>query len=442
MSLSHARRGRFLLVTLSWLAAACHEPDKFVLSPTDVRSMLDLAPTVLSLPADGVSRTTIVATIAPNASNDARTIEFKTTLGTIVGSSADGGKTATVVADSAGHATMVLVADAQPGDALITASIKRGADVLLSQTLSFRFDPPAADNYFSVSLDRSAVPADGSSEALITVEARLTATQGRKTFDFWTSDGVFVTSGGATAPEVKGVAADDRGVVSMKLRSSARPGAQTIRVTLPALNIVREIPITFSTVRTSDVISVSVANPTPPADGLTVTRVSATLAPGGVDRVVTFGVSGGLTITSQAVASPDGVAVAFLTSPERVQVAEITATVANAFTARTSVSFQRALPESIIVMPTSNVIDPGFSSPLRVDVKLLRSIGQVTNDTVVSFTALLASGQQVFSATTVSSNGAASANVTVPPGTASGPLQIRVTVPGSGVVGTATVQIQ
>ena len=430
----------FVLLTSVMLLAACHDPERFLLSPTDVDGILSLTAPSTTMSADGVSRLAITATIDGNAAEDARTLEFSTTLGKFVGGTGTGERTATAIADSRGNASVVLISDPQMGQAIVTALVKRGTQVLVQQTMTVGFVAPVADDYFDVTADRTTVPADGVSPIRITVRARLTRTQGRKTFDFTASDGEFEDTGGTTARELTNRVGDDAGTISVVLRSSTRPGPKVVRVTLTEPKVVKELRVEFSTVNIDDVIRVSASNSRPPADGATVTRVTAMLPPGGVDRTVTFTASGGVTISATAIANPDGVAVAFLTSPARPITSEIRATVSSAFTASTSVTFVRALPEQILVVPASATITPG-GPPVQIDVTTLRAIGQVTDDLLVTYTPVHQNGQMLgaFAATTLTASGKSSASFVVPAGTPSGYIDIRVRVAESSVIGTGRI---
>ena len=84
-----------LLGFLLLIAGGCYKESNY--SPTDpqVTGALTLAPVdgTLSIPADGVSRVTLVATIAAGADSDKRVITFTTSSGSFVGATASNGTT-------------------------------------------------------------------------------------------------------------------------------------------------------------------------------------------------------------------------------------------------------------------------------------------------------------------------------------------------------------
>src|SRR5690349_16409211 len=90
-----------LLALLLLTAGRCYERSRYDPTPGLIDATLSLS-TVggqTSLPADGVSRLTIVAQISPSSDLDKRTIVFTTSAGTLVGGTAATGGTA-VAADS------------------------------------------------------------------------------------------------------------------------------------------------------------------------------------------------------------------------------------------------------------------------------------------------------------------------------------------------------
>src|SRR5687767_16019699 len=82
----------------------CHDPDAYVLTPARADAVLAVTVTAAAIPADGISRTAIVAQLDPLTDLDKRIVTFSTTAGMLSGGGKDG-LTVTVPADTTGKAT-------------------------------------------------------------------------------------------------------------------------------------------------------------------------------------------------------------------------------------------------------------------------------------------------------------------------------------------------
>lgn len=248
-SAGRSRKG-LLLAILLLVAGGCYKKSSY--SPTDpqVTGALTLAPAdgTLSIPADGVSRLTLVATIAANADSDKRVITFTTSSGSFVG--AGNGTALDVTAGSDGRALVILQSSQRVETAIVTAVVKGSANV--SAQRQIQFTAPNPDDVLRFVTAPAAAPADGQTITLFTVAVSPSVTTGTVTF----------SSTAGTFP----VATVQIGIdhtATAGLMSSKVPGVGTVSATLNSGGgtggFSRQIPFRFD-VALPNVISVVVDN--------------------------------------------------------------------------------------------------------------------------------------------------------------------------------------
>ncbi|HTG32105.1 MAG TPA: hypothetical protein VLB76_04190 [Thermoanaerobaculia bacterium] len=246
-STGRSRKG-LLLAILLLVAGGCYKESSY--SPTDpqVTGALTLAPAdgTLSIPADGVSRLTMVATISADADSDKRVITFTTSSGSFVG--AGNGTTVDVTAGSDGRALVILQSSQRVETAIVTAVVKGSANV--SAQRQIQFTAPNPDDVLRFVTAPAAAPADGQTITLFKVAVSPSVTTGTVTF----------SSTAGTFP----VATVQIGIdhtATAGLMSSKVPGVGTVSATLNSGGgtggFSRQIPFRFD-VALPNVISVVV----------------------------------------------------------------------------------------------------------------------------------------------------------------------------------------
>ena len=180
------------------------------------------------------------------------------------------------------------------------------------------------------------------------------------------------------------------------------------------------------------------------ADNATVTRIIATVPnnlPSG-RRSVQFNASIGAFI-GRDVVEADASNRAVILYKSDVEGNAIISGTLDGNRAETTVVLRPALPETIFVSPAAPQVKATDTASVRIAVRLLRAVGQVSDNTLVSFLPLDSSGQRVgiFSNIELSKNGDVSANYFPGTTTYRGTVTIRATVAGSPAVGTAEIVI-
>jgi hypothetical protein len=248
------------------------------------------------------------------------------------------------------------------------------------------------------------LPADSFSMTAVTATLKLSGDL-RQPVKFSTSLGALVTStNDATTKTDVTVTATAEGVASIFLRSENTVGTATVRAEMNGF--AREITVNFTPVVASDVITLK-ATPNPvAADGLqgTGTRLTATISPSIPQRLrtVTFTTSAGQFTTdlvnsdtkkAQVTADSGNVATVQLISDVAVT-ANVTATVAGV-SARVNVEFTRALPDQIFVQASPNSVTVVGADSTTITVLLMRSVGQVSPNTIVTYSAVDSAGTTI-----------------------------------------------
>jgi hypothetical protein len=218
-----ARPLEILLPAILLVAAgSCYKDSNYSPTAPRVAGALTLASAdgSQSISADGLSRLTLVATIAANADSDKRTITFTTSSGTLVGAAAGGGTT-DVTAGSDGRALAILQSSQRVETAIVSAVVKGSPNV--SAQLEIRFTAPNPDDVLRFVVAPAAAPADGQTVTLFTVAVSAAMTTGTVTFSS--------TAGTFPATPVP-IGIDHRATAG--LTSPKTPGAAAVIATLNA----------------------------------------------------------------------------------------------------------------------------------------------------------------------------------------------------------------
>jgi hypothetical protein len=442
---------RTALLVSACVAAACHDPDKYLLAPGRADEALRFEPpSPATLPADGVSRVTIVATLAEGTAVTNRKVTFKTTMGSLFAGTPTGGPSVTVEADLSGRAVAELQSETRVGTARVEASAGP-TDAPIVRTLDIPFVAPAPDSVFKLSAVPESIPADGFSRATIRAELLPSAgtTQRTVTFEAFTT-GLLFAPGESAGGLRKTVTANSDGVATVSLQSSRN--LETARVQATALGVTREIVVTFSAASPGDIIRVARSAATAPADGASIVRITATIAPGlpegrrGVRFTTTLGFFENQQKSIDLTADGANTAVADLRTEQTTGVANIRATlIPDGVSAPTSVEFVQALPDRIFVSADDPQVSASAGTPKSTIIRaqLLRNIGKATDKTLVVYTATNAAGGNVgtFSKVELSNpEGLSTATFTPGPSATPGIVTIRATVNGT-VVGSTTIEV-
>ena len=417
-------------LALASIATACHKPEDYLLSPSQIDRMLTLTVSSSTISADGISRATITVQLDPRTDAGKRDVTFSTTAGTLIAGGREG-MTITVAADSAGRA----VAELRSAVTASTAHIEVAAGSI-RRASSVAFLALARDEVFEVSTSHSTLPADGFSRAVITARLRRPAPLQRE-FTFETSAGILIASGRQGA-RLATVTADALGEAKVELQSEKTIGTAQVRVT--TLNLSQELAIQFAPVDPAQIITVTTERSSAPADGVTPLVVTATVAPGvpALRRTVTFSTTLGQLIPTSVEADGSNVARTSLISTI-AGTARITATV-DGTTAEATAKFNPALPDRLHLSVDAAELKSGESTGLRVT--LIRTNGTVSPHLVVTYTARTNTNGAIgsFSAVTLAENSVATATFNLGSTSYLGPVTITATAEG-GESTSATLRV-
>ncbi|MBF0413598.1 MAG: Ig-like domain-containing protein [Desulfamplus sp.] len=186
-------------------------------------------------------------------------VEFKTDKGTFQ-------KTTVKTLDSSGVIIVPLMSDSTPGYAHVTVS---SGGVSQSILVTFTGLNPAVGT-ITLTADKTSIPADGLSTALITAEIKDVdgkAVPSGTAVAFSTTFGTFLASSSATT--------DMSGKVTAVLVSSTTPGSAVVSVS--SGGIFSTIKITFGNTNTERIIILTAEPPTIPADGSSSTFITAAI---------------------------------------------------------------------------------------------------------------------------------------------------------------------
>lgn len=416
---------------LASLGVACYKKSDYSLTAPHLAAIISLQSVngSTTLPADGVSRLTLVAKISSDSDADKRGIVFTTSAGTLIGGSPDsasGGQLVTAAAN--GEASIQLESSAQIQAAVVTAADKNAAGVVATLTIQFVAVTP--DNELRFVADPTSAPADGFTLSTFTVVVSPALVT--RVVEFKTTNGTF--SPGTSQDVMVPVATDNTATVFLK--SPATVG--NAQVTATSNNFTRTATIQFVPVTSANIISfVAVPSGQVPADGATITPFTVAVSPQLSGQTVTFKASAGTFVESSVSVDVNNHATGHLTSPLTIGNADVTATI-NGFTVDTAVQFGRALPNRVVIVsasPQSIPAKDGMSA--QVTAKLARDVGSVTPGAIATFTAVDANQKSVgfFSDTqvvTTDGTGSVSTNFFPTAMAVPGPVTITVTTPADG----------
>jgi hypothetical protein len=250
------------------------------------------------------------------------------------------------------------------------------------------------------------------------------------------------------------VAADAQGRALATLRSGTQAGTAVVTAEIregTVVKVARSLSIPFERVSASSVLILNLGATEAPADGATVTGVVARIASAAIqgERTVTFtttaGTLGGSSAQSLSVrASTDDLAAVDLVSPRETGSALVTATL-NDVTARATVTFVAALPDSASLSSSSFRLPAAFSTRTFLTMRLFREVGTVTRGTEVVFEAVDASSERSFgfwsAVTPTDASGVATAEFTPGNTNERGEATFRARVPGAGVSSTVRFEV-
>jgi hypothetical protein len=310
------------------------------------------------------------------------------------------------------------------------------------------------DEVMVLTASPESIPANGYSVSQITARVSPQADQRLRDVIFSTTLGRFPAADPAT-PQVLVATAGVEGSATVALQSSPQVGRAVVSAEIrdgQAVKIARSLEVQFAGVSPTDVISLSTASQTAPADGATPTEIFARISEAVplLQRSILFTTTAGNfgAPNQQQVsrtASSNNVASAELVSPRTPGVALVTATLNN-IQATTAVSFEPALPDQISVSVFGSLqVKATFQSKITVEAKLERFVGQVTPGTEAVFRCFDESTGNTFgfwSGVNLSdAQGMVTAEFT-PGNTAErGEATIRVRVPGNEVSGRVRIEI-
>ena len=247
---------------------------------------------------------------------------------------------------------------------------------------SDKHSPTETDFQSALELTAAAtsIPADGFSNVNLIAKLSPDAATDRRMINFSTDAGSFV---GAPSTDTKKISVpiDTTGQARVQLQSERVVRTAEVTATVSnAPGLVKRVQVNFLPVNAGDAIQVRTSSATAPADGATLTRVSATIPaslPG--DRLVTFKTNLGLFAsttarTDTATADASNVASLDLKSELSTGEARITASI-NGSSAETNLIFTNALPEDILVTTDKPAILANRADEAVVTVRLLRQVG-------------------------------------------------------------------
>jgi adhesin/invasin len=441
-----------LCVMVLTIGAGCHDPDDYVIGPSQLDHVLGLTLSATTLPADGIARATITAQLDPKTDADKRNVTFSTTAGTLIAV----GKEATslvVQADPSGKAVVELRSTTVPATAQIEVTVAS-----VTRTASVAFQALAREQVFDVSLSQNSIPADDLTTTLVTATLKRLGTLEQRSIKFETSLGTFIAAGQPNS-RVMTVTADSTGRAFVELRSDGIVGTARVRVT--ALDTSYELEVPFNKLAAADVFDVNVSRSSIPADGFSTSLITVTLKKIGTvqQRAVKFETSAGvLIVPGQAslravtiTADATGRAVAELQSDRTVGTARVRVTafdVGYEFT----VDFTSADPSQIITVSadpssvpadgaTPVVISARIASSVpagRRSVTFRTTLGQILPTTIIEADGSNIARTNLFSAT----SGTARITATVDGVTAETTAQFTAAGPDRVIVAPDAVQLK
>lgn len=323
------------------------------------------------------------------------------------------------------------------------------------------FDPddhsptsPAVQSAITVVASATTLPADGVSTVVITGTIDPVARAANPKLVFKTTRGEFVEAAADATDktEVERQVGLD-GSTTATLRSSRQVGPAEVTVSVANRDSVfARVTVDFVASDPSDTIGLVAAAASAPADGATLTALTATLDEGiaagtEVQFKTTRGtfVDNGMKTTTQP-AGADRRARADLESPVEPGRARLTAEV-DGVTAQLFFDFNHALPDTILVTSDRSLLEASneTAGKSQVTVTLLRDVGEVSDTTPVQVRVVAQDdGAEIparLEGLGPTDGGSTTFTLIVGPVTFRGLANIEARVDGAGAVGTALIEI-
>lgn len=379
------------LIILAFVLTACYDKDDYTLTEPRVAAILSLATAndATSLPADGVSRLTLIARISAEADRDRRTVEFTASAGKLIGGTGSTDLVREVPATADGRATIELQSDAKVQAVSVNARIKGVDGVVVEKVI--QFVPVNPDDIIRFTSAPVSAPADGLTISRLAVIVSPVATS--RQVEFKTTLGTFLPSNStmATVP----VLTDNTATISLK--SSSTIGFAEVTATLAG--VTRQTTIEFTAIMPDNIIQFVSAPTSAEADGATLTPFTVRVAPTLVGQQVKFTTDQSVFATSNATTidvsvQTDFTATARLKSPSAVGPVNLMATI-NGVTRSSSIIFTRALPDRVVAGVSQFSVPAKDDSHITVTATTSRDVGTVTKDTAISFQAVDKDGKPV-----------------------------------------------
>ena len=336
--------------------------------------------------AHGLALVPFTVRIAPEVEGDERQVLFETTGGTFP-FAADTNLGQIVRADAEGLATAHLRTPEQVGEALVRATV-----LTFSQETVIRFYA-VADEEILVFVDPpDSAFAHGLALVPFTVRIAPEVEGDERQVLFETTGGTFPFAADTNLGQI--VRADAEGLATAHLRTPEQVGEALVRATV--LTFSQERQIRFVPAPTDSVLLFVEAPEVAPADGQSLSRFSVKISPllqRDEERTVLFLTTLGSFVlpdddgsTVSVLADADGVATAFLRSPNQFDEAFVRASV-KGFIQQRMLQFDWAGPDSIIVRPALNRLSLVAGEQIQIEAELIRldGRGQVTENFEVTF---------------------------------------------------------
>jgi len=406
--LSRYSSAAILPFVLLWVG--CHNPDDFVLnsdeSPPVDRFLTLSAAGDTDLPADGFSAVELVVQVR-DVSERTLSILFTTTagalrVGTRVGTAAliDSVNTfvrvdsVVVQTNGSGEARVELVSEPRQATAQVRARVM-DIEPAVEQEIRIHFSAVTDGEILAFVDPPQSAFAHGLALVPFTVRISPELEGDEREVLFETTGGTLPFAGDTTG-RAQIVRADAEGLATVHLRTPEQVGEALVRATIKTFS--QERVIRFVPAPTDSVLRFVEAPEVAPADGQSLSRFSVEISPllqQDEDRTVEFLTTLGRFVlpdddgsTVSVRADADGVATAFLRSPNQLDEAFVRASV-KGFVQQRRLQFDWAGPDSIIVRPELNRLSLAPGEQMQIEAELIRldGRGQVTENLEVTFAA-------------------------------------------------------
>ena len=358
-----------------------------------------------TIPADGVSSSTITVTIRDSASAPVpkgTSVTLTTTLGTFLNS---GSSYTAITPNETGVVSVPLKAGFTGGSAVVTAS---SHSVTQSIVVPFTTSIVASINLLA---SPETIPADGFSSSIITATIKDGASGPAPTgtsITFTTTLGTFPNSGSSYTV----ITPDASGVVSVPLKAGFIGGSAII--TASSENVFQSVVVLFtSSVVTS--VNLSATPYTIKADGTSTSEIRATVSDSNGNPVadgeqVSFVITSGLgTLGGSLVGTVGGIATVTYTAPNTAGTAVIQAMTTNGVSDTVTITLSNPTMGTIVLGAEPAEIPADGSSSTTITATVLNSTGNpVVEGTNVTFTTNLgtfSNGSSTYSISTEGDSG-------------------------------------